>query len=92
MPPKSPSAGMPEITPVCASMWRPAGKVAENVRASSAAGATKWLETFRVNGWPSLVLWSAIATAVAVGPLLMAVGVDTVSTGYDGWDPDCSWI
>src|SRR5437764_9497553 len=61
------SAGVPEMTPVCALMLRPAGKEAEKVRASPAAGAAKWLETLSEKAWPSLALWSAMA--VAVGPL-----------------------
>src|ERR1700693_977543 len=58
---------MPEMTPVWASMLRPAGREAEKVRASPAAGAAKWLETLSEKAWPSLALWSAMA--VAVGPL-----------------------
>src|SRR5450432_4436269 len=65
--PKSLSVGVPEMTPVWASMCRPAGNVAENVRASPAPGAAKWLATFRLNAWPSLALWLAIG--VAVGPV-----------------------
>ena len=48
-------------------MLSPLGSVAENVSASPAAGAVKWLETLREKAWPSLALWSAIG--VAVGPL-----------------------
>jgi hypothetical protein len=44
--PKSLSVGVPEMTPVWASMWRPVGSLAEKLRASPAAGAAKWLETF----------------------------------------------
>src|SRR5205807_5719986 len=55
------------MTPVCALMLRPVGKVAEKVRASPAAGAAKWLETSSEKLWPSKALWFAIA--VAVGPL-----------------------
>src|SRR5216683_100927 len=65
--PKSPSVGVPEMTPVWASMLRPAGSVAENVRASPAAGAAKWLETSSAKAWPSLALW--LAMAVPVGPV-----------------------
>src|SRR6266851_1833921 len=65
--PKSPSVGVPEMTPVWALMLRPAGSVAENVRASPAAGAAKWLDTLSEKAWPSLALWSAMT--VAVGPL-----------------------
>src|ERR1700730_17921830 len=65
--PKSLSVGVPEIVPVWASMLRPAGSLAEKVRASPAAGAAKWLETLSEKAWPSLALWSAMA--VAVGPL-----------------------
>src|SRR5260370_23022418 len=48
-------------------MLRPAGSVAENVRASPAAGAAKWLDTLSEKAWPSLALWSAMA--VPVGPV-----------------------
>src|SRR5207248_704663 len=65
--PKSLSVGVPDMTPVCALMLRPAGKEAEKVRASPAAGAAKWLETLSEKLWPSKALWFAIA--VAVGPL-----------------------
>src|SRR6266851_7948095 len=65
--PKSPSVGVPEITPVWALMLRPAGKLAENVKASPAAGAAKWPETLSEKARPSLALW--LAMAVAVGPL-----------------------
>src|SRR6202011_2452349 len=44
--PKSLSVGVPEMTPVWASMLRPVGNLAEKVRASPAAGAAKWLEMF----------------------------------------------
>src|ERR1700674_2115381 len=65
--PKSPSVGVPEITPVWASMLRPAGSLAEKVSASPAAGAAKWLETLSEKAWPSLALW--LGMTVAVGPL-----------------------
>ena len=65
--PKSLSVGVPEMTPVWASMLRPVGSLAEKVRASPAAGAAKWLETLSEKAWPSLALWFAMA--VAVGPL-----------------------
>src|SRR5229473_7955013 len=65
--PKSLSVGTPEMTPVWASMWRPAGNDPEKVRVSPAAGATKWLETSSEKAWPSDALWFAMA--VAVGPL-----------------------
>ena len=55
------------MTPVWASMLRPAGSVAEYVSVSPAAGAVKWLETSSEKACPSSVLWLAIA--VAVGPL-----------------------
>src|ERR1700686_2489663 len=51
--PKSPSVGVPEMTPVWASMLRPAGSLAEKVRPSPAAGAAKWLETLNEKPWPS---------------------------------------
>ncbi len=54
--PKSLSVGVPEMTPVCASMLRPAGSFAEKVRASPAAGAAKWLETLSEKACPSLAL------------------------------------
>src|SRR5947208_5908484 len=65
--PKSSSVGVPEMTPVWASMLRPVGSLAEKVSASPAAGALKWLETLSEKAWPSLALWFAMA--VAVGPL-----------------------
>src|ERR1700738_5024250 len=65
--PKSLSVGVPEMTPVWASMLRPAGSFAEKVSASPAAGAAKWLATLSEKAWPSKPLWLAIA--VAVGPL-----------------------
>src|SRR6266851_900367 len=65
--PKSPSVGVPEITPVWALMLRPAGSGEENVRASPAAGAAKWPETLSEKARPSLALW--LAMVVAVGPL-----------------------
>src|SRR5450631_1359913 len=65
--PKSPSVGVPEMTPVWASMLRPLGSEPEKVKASPAAGAAKWLEISRLKACPSLALWSAMA--VAVGPL-----------------------
>src|SRR5450631_1336739 len=65
--PKSPSVGTPELMPVWASMLRPVGNDPEKVRASPAAGATKWLEISSEKAWPSEALWLAIA--VAVGPL-----------------------
>src|ERR1700726_282817 len=65
--PKSLSVGVPEITPVWASMLRPAGSLAEKVRASPAAGAVKWLDTLSEKAWPSLALW--LGMTVAVGPL-----------------------
>src|SRR6202048_4072992 len=65
--PKSPSVGTPEMSPVWASMWRPAGIDPEKVRVSPAAGATKWLETFSEKVLPSEALWFVIT--VAVGPL-----------------------
>src|SRR5580704_14971350 len=65
--PKSLSVGVPEMTPVWASMLRPVGSLAEKVRASPAAGAAKWLETLSEKLWPSKALWFAMA--VAVGPL-----------------------
>ena len=55
------------MMPVWALMLSPLGSVAENVSASPAAGAVKWLETLREKAWPSLALWLAIG--VAVGPL-----------------------
>ena len=51
--PKSLSVGVPEMMPVWASMLRPVGSVADNVRASPAAGAVKWLETLSEMAWPS---------------------------------------
>src|SRR6202023_1065389 len=65
--PKSLSVGAPEMMPVWASRLRPAGSLAEKVRASPAAGAAKWLETLSEKAWPSLALWFAMT--VAVGPL-----------------------
>src|SRR3984893_2278603 len=65
--PKSLSVGVPEMMPVWASMLRPAGSLAEKVRASPAAGAAKWLETLSEKLWPSRAFW--LAMAVAVGPL-----------------------
>src|SRR5208282_5310990 len=65
--PKSPSVGVPEMTPVWALMLSPAGSVAVKVSVSPAAGAVKWLETLSEKAWPSSALWLAIA--VAVGPL-----------------------
>src|SRR5260370_35332241 len=65
--PKSLSVGVPEMTPVWELMLRPAGKEAEKVSVSPAAGALKWLATLSEKAWPSLALWSAMA--VAVGPL-----------------------
>src|SRR5450755_3860396 len=65
--PKSLSVGAPEMTPVWVSMLRPAGSLAEKVRASPAAGAVKWLATLSEKAWPSKPLWFAIG--VAVGPL-----------------------
>src|SRR5665213_1721936 len=64
---KSASVGMPEITPVWGLMLRPAGKDAEKVSASPAAGAVKLLATLNEKAWPSNAVWFAIA--VAVGPL-----------------------
>src|SRR6266851_3527887 len=65
--PKSPSVGVPEMTPVWALMLRPAGKLAENVKASPVAGAAKWPDTLSEKARPSLALW--LAMVVAVGPL-----------------------
>src|ERR1700726_1769396 len=62
--PKSLSVGTPEMTPVWALMLRPAGSLAEKVKASPAAGAAKWLETLSEKAWPSFALWSAMAVAV----------------------------
>src|ERR1700693_2304327 len=65
--PKSLSVGVPEMTPVWASMLRPVGSLAEKVRVSPAAGVAKWLETLSAKLCPSKALWFAMA--VAVGPL-----------------------
>src|ERR1700730_17634380 len=55
------------MTPVWASILRPAGIDPEKVRVSPAAGAAKWLETLSAKALPSKELWFDIA--VSVGPL-----------------------
>src|ERR1700674_924133 len=71
--PKSPSVGVPEMTPVWASMLRPAGSLAEKVRALPPTRAAKWLETLSEKAWPSSALW--LGMTVAVGPLSIAVAM-----------------
>src|SRR5258708_38901865 len=65
--PKSPSVGVPEITPVWALMLRPAGKLAENVFFFNDAAAAEISALSRHDALPILALW--LAMAVAVGPL-----------------------
>src|SRR5258706_16292467 len=63
---KSPSVGTPEMIPVWASMWRPAGSEDEKARASPAAGAPYGLGTAKEKDRPSWALW--LGFAVAGGP------------------------
>ena len=51
--PKSLSVGMPEMTPVWASMLRPAGTDGREGQGVAGGGRGKWLETLSEKAWPS---------------------------------------